>query len=353
MTDPDRQADAPPSLARRLLSVPEVGILIPLVALVLFFYAREPAFLNRESITTILRFMAFVGIIAVGQTLLIIVGEIDISVGSVAGLGAIIAAHLMAKADWCAGAAIGFALLACAAIGLFNGFLITRLGVPAFIATIGMLYMARGVKYVICGGFPVSGLPEAIKRFGAQEPLGTNWAFVIFIGLIIVGDLVLRRTVYGRALYATGGNIEVARLAGINTFWIKMSAFATCSLLSGLAGILLMAQLRSGSTTIGDGWELKVIAGTVVGGVSLLGGAGSMLGTLIGVTILFVVENGLVFIKVDPHWQTVAIGLVMILAVMVDMARRTGKLDVRRWLALATRASWLKGSKPDVKEKGQ
>ncbi len=343
---------AAPSLVRRLLAIPEVGILIPLVVLVLVFYACRPTFLARDNIVAILRFMSFVGIIAVGQTLLIIAGEIDISVGSVAGLGAIAAAHLMATAGWPVAAAIGAALLACALVGALNGFLITRLGVPAFIATIGMLYMARGVKHLICGGFPIYPLPPWIGRVGPMEPLGTNWAFVVFIALVLVGDLVLRRTVYGRALYATGGNIEVARLAGINTFWIKMSAFITCSILAGLAGILLMAQLKSGDTTIGEGWELNVIAGVVVGGVSLLGGAGSMLGTLIGVTILFVVANGLVVINLNPHWQTVAIGLVMILAVMVDMARRTGKLDVRRWLALAARASWLKGAKPPVKEKG-
>ena len=336
------ETPAAPSLPRRLLAIPEVGILIPLIVLVLFFYVRQPTFLDRENITTILRFMAFVGIIAIGETLLIIVGEIDISVGSVAGLGSIIAAHLMAKAGWPIAASLGFALLMCALIGLLNGYIITRLGVPAFIATIGMLYMARGVKYLICGGFPISRLPQWIKAFGAQEPLGTNWAFAIFIALVLVGDLILRRTVYGRALYATGGNIEVARLAGINTFWIKMSAFIACSLLSGLAGILLMAQLQSGDTAIGDGWELNVIAGVVVGGVSLLGGAGSLLGTLIGVTIVFVVPNGLVVIQVSTHWQTVAVGVVMILAVMVDMARRTGKLNLRRWLALAAQAPWLR-----------
>ena len=271
---PDQMTDGPsgheletraaPSLVRRLLAIPEVGILIPLIVLVLFFYVRQPTFLDRENITTILRFMAFVGIIAIGETLLIIVGEIDISVGTVAGLGSIIAAHLMAKAGWPIAASLGVALLMCALIGLLNGYIITRLGVPAFIATIGMLYMARGVKYLVCGGFPISRLPEGIKAFGAQEPLGTNWAFVIFIALVLVGDVILRQTVYGRALYATGGNIEVARLAGINTFWIKMSAFIACSVLSGLAGILLMAQLQSGDTTIGDGWELNVIAGVVL-----------------------------------------------------------------------------------------
>ena len=348
----DRNPGATPSLARRLLSIPEVGILVPLIVLVLFFYACRPTFLASDNITAVLRAMAFVGIIAVGETLLIIVGEIDISVGSVAGLGAILAAHLMAIAHWHIAAAILFALFVCALIGALNGLLITRLGVPAFITTIGMLYMARGVKELVCGGNTIYPLPAWINSVGPLKPLGTNWAFVIFLALVLAGDLILRRTVYGRALHATGGNIEVARLAGINTFWIKMSAFITCSTLSGLAGILLMAQLKSGETAIGDGWELNVIASVVVGGVSLLGGAGTLLGTLLGVTILRVVENGLVVIKVDPHWQTVAIGLVMILAVMVDVARRTGKLDVRRWLALAARVPWLKGSKPPVKEKG-
>ncbi len=346
----EAETRATPSLARRLVSIPEVGILVPLVALVLFFYACEPTFLTLGFIRTILRAMAFVGIISVGETLLIIVGEIDISVGSVAGLGAAIAAHLMTAGGWPIAAATGFALLMCGLVGILNGFLITRLSVPAFIATIGMLYMAKGLKYLICGGSSIYPLPDWINRVGAREPLGTNWAFVAFIALVLVGDLILRKTVYGRALYATGGNIEVARLAGINTLWVKMSAFIACSLLSGLAGILLMAQLKSGEPSIGEGWELNVIAGVVVGGISLLGGAGSLLGTLIGVTLLQVVTTGLVVIRVSADWQTVAVGVVMILAVMIDMARRTGQLGVRRWLARLVRVPWLRGGEKSPKE---
>ena len=309
-------------LVHKIFKNPEIGVLIPLVLIIAGFSLNEPDFLTPNNVSAILRSLAFVGIIAIGQTLIILVAEIDISVGSVAGLGAIIAAQLMTAAELFVPVAILLALLACALVGLVNGVLVNQARIPSFIATIGMLYIAKGVTYLICHGNPIYPLPSSIEKLSMQEPFGTSWPFVLFIVLILVGDQMLRRTVAGRKLYATGGNAEVAKLAGINTILVKTGAFVACSTLAGLAGILQMFQLNTGQPTIGLGWELMVIASTVVGGVSLLGGSGTILGTLIGVLILYSVQNGLNFLNVNTHWETVAIGMIMILAVLVDMLRR-------------------------------
>jgi len=312
---------------RKLWAVPELGVLVPLVVCTLLFYSVSHSFLSYNSVASMLRAMAFVGIIAVGQTWLMIVGEIDLSVGSVAGLCAVASSWLMKHAGWSveAGLAAGI-LLGCVA-GLINGIVAVRFGIPAFIATLGMLYIARGFNYVLCKGYPIYPIPDSLKAFGRAEPLGLSWAFVIFVGAVLIGDFCLRKTVFGRMVYATGGNKEVARIAGINTDWVKLSCYMLTGALAGVGGMLLMAQLNVGQPEIGVGWELDVIAAVVIGGVSLFGGIGTVTGTFLGLMIMQVVRSGLVVTGVNTHWQTVAVGVIMILAVGVDLLRRRTKIS--------------------------
>ena len=312
---------------RRLTAQPEVGILIPLIALILIFFLINHAFLSPNSVGAMLRAMAFVGIIAVGQTWLMVAGEIDLSVGSVAGLCAVASSWLMKDAGWpvAAGLAAG-AALGCAA-GLINGLVAVRFGVPAFIATLGMLYIARGFNYLLCQGYPIYPIPDALKNFGRAEPLGLSAAFIVFVLIVIAGDFALRKTVFGRMVYATGGNKEVARIAGINTDWVKVSCYILSGLFAAVGGMLLMAEINVGQPEIGVGWELDVIASVVIGGVSLFGGVGTVLGTLLGLVIMQVVRSGLVVAGVSTHWQTVAVGVIMIVAVGLDLLRRRGKIS--------------------------
>lgn len=314
------------NIFRGLLKIPETGILIPMIVILLIFFAINPIFFSRDNILAMLRSMAFYGIVAVGQTMVILTGEIDISVGSVAGLGAILAGAFMTNLGLNVAFAIILAIIICSLIGFLNGLFIVRLKIPAFIVTIGMLYIARGINYLICKGYPIYPLPEFIQKYGSGEPFGTSWGFLIFIVLIIAFDQILRRTVYGRETYATGGNREVAKIAGINVSLIKIVPFVISSTLAGLSGIVLMTRLKSGEPTIGLGWELTVIACVIVGGISLLGGAGTMIGTLIGVIIILSVQNGLVITGVSTYWQTLAIGIIMIGAVYIDMVRRQRQL---------------------------
>jgi ribose transport system permease protein len=310
---------------RRLLAMPEVGILIPLVGFSIVFYIMDPIFLSNANVTTMLRAMSFVGVIAIGQTLLMISGAFDLSVGSTAGLAAIVCSYAMVNLNlpipvaFLAGLGVG------ALVGLINSFSVLKLGVPAFIATLGMLYIAKGITFLISKGYTIYPLPEAIKTFGTAEPFNTSWSFVIFIFLGVIAHIVLSKTTFGRKLYAVGGNPEVARLAGINPAKIQMTGFIVVGLSAALSGMLLMSRIVTGNPTTGLGWEMNVISGVVIGGVSLFGGSGSILGAFLGLLLMQVVTNGLVVVNVDPYWQTVSIGIIMIIAVAIDVMRRKSK----------------------------
>jgi ribose transport system permease protein len=311
---------------RRILSVPETGILIPLVAFIIVFRCVNDSFLSPNSMSAMLRAVAFIGIIAVGQTWLMIAGEIDLSVGSVAGLCAVVASWVMKETGWPLVAGLGAGLATGALVGAINGVVTVRLGVPAFIGTLGMMFTAKGVNYLISSGIPIYPIPQTLKAIGGAEPWGISWAFWVLILVAVIGELCLRKTIWGRCVYATGGNQEVARLAGINTSAVKIGAFILTGLCSATAGMLLMAQLNAGDPVIGGGWELDVIASVVIGGVSLFGGVGTVLGTLLGLVTMQVVRSGLVMSGVKSHWQMVAVGVIMVIAVAFDSMRRRTKM---------------------------
>jgi ribose transport system permease protein len=311
---------------RRVFAIPELGIFVPLLALTIFFYWLQPSILNAGSIGAMLRGMSFVGVVGIGMTMLMVAGEIDLSVGSVAGLCAIVCSWLMTKAGWPVPLALIAGIGLGGLVGLVNGWLTVVIGLPAFITTLGMLYIARGLNYLICAGYPVYPLPDSVKNFGAADTLGTSWSFIIFLLLVILVDVGMRWTTWGRMIYATGGNPEVARLAGISTTRVKVGCFIVTGMLAGLGGILLMSRIAVGQPEIGTGWELEVIAAVVIGGVSLFGGIGTVAGTLLGLAIMQVIRAGLVSTNVNTHWQTVAVGVIMILAVGVDLLRRRAKI---------------------------
>jgi ribose transport system permease protein len=311
---------------RRIFAIPEVGVLVPLLLFVGIFYALNPTFLSLNSVTTMLRAMSFVGIIGLGQTLLLISGAFDLSVGSTAGLAAIIFSYAMVKMNLPIPVAVLAGLGTGVIVGLANSFSVLKLGVPAFIATLGMLYIAKGITFLISKGYTIYPFPEVLQRFGPAEPLGTSWSFLMFVVLAVIAHFVLSKTTYGRKLYAVGGNPEVARLAGISPAAIQLTGFVITGISAALAGMLLSARIVTGNPTIGLGWELNVIAGVVIGGVSLFGGSGSMLGAVIGLLIMQVVTSGLVVAGVDPYWQTIAVGVIMIAAVAIDILRRRSKI---------------------------
>ena len=317
----DRRRVLPVLLA--LLAGGEAGVLIALVVLTVIFFLLNHGFLSSVNIRAMLIAVSYVGIIGVGQTILLVAGEFDLSVGSVAGLGSVVAGWLMTTGHAPVPIAVLGGLAAGAGLGLVNGVVVVRFGIPAFIATLGMLFVAQGLTQVVTNGYPIYPLPDSVGNFGQATTLfGIEWAFVILLVLLVIGDLAMRRTTVGRNLYATGGNKEVARLVGINTDRYKMICFILVGALAATAGMLVMASLSSATTSIGQGWELTVIAGVVVGGVSLFGGVGTVLGGAMGMLLLQVVQSGLVVVGVSANWQQVSVGVIMVLAVGLDVVRR-------------------------------
>ena len=309
-----------------VLGIPEMGVVIPLIIFILVFTALNPVMLSRVNMTVILRTIAFTGVVAVGMTFLIIAGEIDLSVGSVAGLGAIIFGWMMKNAGWSIPAAVVAGLLVGALCGLINGLLTVKVGLSSFIATLSMLFVARGVNYVITSAYPIYPLPPQIGQFGIQTPLGASWAFWLFVALVIIGDVVLRQTIFGGMVKATGGNKLAARVAGIRTDRVKIACFILTAMLAAVGGMLVVARIKTAEPQIGVGWELDVIASVVIGGVSFFGGVGTVIGTFFGCLLMQVVRSGLVVVKVSAHWQNAAVGMLLIAAVVADKLRRQARM---------------------------
>lgn len=355
-TPPPRRKLTPATVATviaKIIAVSEVGVIAALVVLVVVFTSLNDAFISAANLRAMLAAVSFVGIIAVGQTMLLVCGEFDLSVGSNAGLSAIVSAWLMTRPEWPVPLALAAGIGTGVFIGLVNGIVVVKFKIPAFIATLGMLYTAQGLNTVITNGNPIYPLPADVGKIG-ESTFGfkLGWSVLVMILLLVVGDLVLRRTSLGRNLYATGGNREVAELVGINTERYRLSCFMLTGGLAGLAGLMVMATLNSGSTSIGQGWELSVIAGVVVGGVSLFGGVGTVLAGLIGMLLLQVVQSGLVVVGVSANWQTVAVGVIMILAVGMDILRR--RISVGRSVTtIAAELSSANSPTPIVSEKGE
>jgi ribose/xylose/arabinose/galactoside ABC-type transport system permease subunit len=253
------------------------------------------------------------------MTFVIISGGIDLSVGSVLALAGICLA-LALEAGVPAPAAIGLALVVGTGCGLINGVLITRGRLPPFIATLGMMSVARGVALMLAEGRPISGFSEGFRAIATERLLAIPGPVLITIVIYAVAHFVLTRTVFGRTTYAIGGNEEAARLSGVQVLFHKTAVYGVAGLTSAAAAVVLTARLNSAQPTAGTMYELDAIAATVIGGSSLLGGEGTVTGTLIGALIMGVLRNGLNLLNVSSFLQQVVIGVVIIGAVLVDMS---------------------------------
>lgn len=300
--------------SQRVFGAPETLLVAAsMVVLAVVFAALEPAFLSGPNLSTILRTIAFIGIVAVGQTLLLVSGDFDLSVGSVAGLGAVFSALLMADLGLPVAVAVLGGLLAGGLVGLVNGLLTVHVGIPAFLVTLGMLFAAKGLTFVLSSGQQIYPLPDGVALLAA-EPFGLPVSVWVFVAVVLIGDLLLRKSTYGRRVYAIGGNEKATRLSGINTKRTRVAGFVATGALAAAAGVLLMARLGSGDPQIGSGWELTVIVAVVVGGVSLFGGIGTVVGALVGLLFLQVLSTGLVITGFDATLQPAVLGVVLIAA---------------------------------------
>lgn len=308
---------------RSLLARQEATITLLIFALLAFFYARNSAMLAPTTVVSILRTMAFPGLIGMGMVQLMISGEIDLSTGAMMSLGAVFAAKLIRDAGLPVPAAVACSLGLALLVGLTNALFTVKVGVPSVITTIGTSFIVRGISYSFTNGLPIYPLPAEVGVIGSWRPLGISFTFFLMLGLMILVQVLLNQTRWGAALYATGGNKVAAQVCGINTDRIKTICFMLTSLLAGIAGMLTMSQLPQtpGDPVIGRNLELDILVGVIVGGVSFFGGRGSAVGAFLGVTFIQLVRSGLVIGRFDSFLQTPVLGILLVIAAAADVLR--------------------------------
>jgi len=291
---------------------------------------RWPTFLKRDNLLNIANQIAVIAIMAIGMTMVVVAGGIDLSVGSLAALAAVVATRLVR--DVAGGLEAGTAgmllsglaaIVVCGAVGGVTGGLVTRCGVPPFIVTLAMMLVASGLASIVADGQSIYQVPDAFVRLGRGTDLfGLPNAVVLMLALYAAGHVVMSRTAFGRWLYAVGGNREAARLSGVPVERTLLVTYVVSGLLAGLGGVIMASLLKSGAPTYGQMYELYVIAAVVVGGTALSGGEGTMLGTLVGALVIAVIQNGMNLLGIESYTQKVVLGLVILGAVLVDRRRR-------------------------------
>lgn len=300
---------------RELLS--RYGILLAFLALATGLALLSPSFLSPSNLLNVLRQISVNALLAFGMTTVILCAGIDLSVGSVLAVSGALAAGL-SVAGWPAPAAMAAALVAGTLMGLFNGLFVAAFRIAPFIATLGGLTIFRGVALVYTGGRPITGLPDAFDALGNGVALGVPvpvWVMLAFLGLT---QFLLRFTSLGRAVYAVGGNEEAARLSGLPVMRTKLLVYGYSGLAAAMGGLVLTGRLNSAQPTAGSGFELDAIAAVVVGGTSLVGGRGSVLGTFLGAAIIGVLNNGMNLLDVSAFYQQIVKGGVILGALLID-----------------------------------
>lgn len=317
---------------RKAASFQEGGVLLALVFIFIMFSCLSPYFFNLNNFINIIRQISLLGIISMGMTMVIACGEIDLSVGSIYGASAILCGMMMINGFGIA-ASLVISILVGGLFGFINGALVTYGRIPSMIVTLGMMNIARGFALIISNGriINLSARTVSSPYLNTFIFLGQGHIFdipvmtVVFILITLISVVVFHKSLLGFHMKAVGGNAGAARASGINDKWVKIWAFTFMGLFSAVAGILNIAFLSNVQGTSGQGMELNAIAAVIIGGTSLSGGEGSVIGTLIGIFIIGVLNNGIVLLGISPFWQTLIIGLVIIVAVAVDTWVKKGR----------------------------
>ena len=301
-----------------------IGIIIALLAMCIFlviFPTTRTTFLTPNNMFNILRQNASNLFLATGMTMVIILGGIELSVGSVIALSGCVAAGCVVNLGL--PEAVGFmaAILVGAIVGMFNGLVICKTDIPPFIVTLASMNIAKGIALVYTQGAPIRCMTDAFKFPGAGYVGPVPTPVILMLIVFVIAALMINRTQLGRHIYAVGGNAQAAKFSGINVSKVKFIVYTYTGIMAGIAGVVVASRLYSGQPTAGDGAEMDAIAAVVVGGTSMSGGSGRIGGTLIGVLIIGVLNNGLNLMGVDSNWQYIVKGLVILLAVYVDFIR--------------------------------
>ena len=308
-----------------------MGVVIALLVLVAFFWWRNPGvFTKPANLAVIMRFIATFGILGIGEILVIITGGIDLSVGSMTALTGVLVAWLILKGVggimFGVVPAILIVLAFSALVGLWHGFFVTKVGVPAFIITLGTWLIASGAAAYITRGYPVVFPSEhPFLALGQGEFHSIPIMFIVLVVVALVASFILNLTTLGRHIYAVGGNREAARVSGVKVDAVRIFCYASSGVMAGIVGILLASRLGQGTPVVGSSYELWAIAATVIGGTSLFGGEGTVLGAIVGAAIMGVMQNGMVLVNLSSYLQTIVLGVVLVIAVVYDTLRRRRK----------------------------
>lgn len=315
---PRRQA----SLLSRFWAWEGSGVLVALAALTAALTLATDNFLSAYNVSVVLRQAAFVGLVALGQTLVLLVGGIDLSVGAAAGLTSIVGAIALTQWGIHPYLIIPFTMFFGFALGALNGVFVAGLRLNPFIVTLATWEIFAGLTLVITKGYPIRPLGDQFGIFGKGEIWGIPVPVIIFFASAIFLIWMLRQTRFGRNIFAVGGNRDAAILAGIRVRLVEFAAFGMAGMFAALAGILFASRMDAGQPSVGEGWLMGAITAAILGGTSLRGGQGSIVGTVLGALLLAVLGNGTVLLNVSGFWQRVIVGGVVLVAVLVDLLRR-------------------------------
>ena len=314
------------SLAKRAI----LEIVLIVLCIVLGFKAE--GFFSTDNMLNVLRNVSMQGVIAFGMTMVIISGEIDLSVGSAvafAGCLAAVVTELLAGVGVPVPLAVAMAIIVCLVVGFcigcLSGLVRARFGVPTFITTLAWMAALRGTAFLITNGFPVTSFPEWYNFLGGGYLFGIPFPAIVFAIVFCLVMVLMNYTSFGRSIYAVGGNMEAARLNGINVKRVKILVMGIVGFFAAISGVMQSAEIMSGTATTATGWELEVIAAVIIGGTSLMGGVGKIRGTLVGVIFLGVLVNGMTLLNISEYWQLVVRGVLILSAVLINRTQTAKK----------------------------
>ena len=304
--------------------ISEYFIFVIFIALVIVLTCLKPSFIQPSNLVNILKQASINGILSFGMMFVIIAGGFDMSVGSTVAFTGIVAA-LLGQGQYPLIVPLVIAMLAGLAVGVINGVGVSIGDLPPFIMTLGTMTAVRGLALLLCNGKPVTGISQEYRAVAAQSFFGVPMLAVFLVIVIAICSFVLAKTVYGRRVYACGGNLQAARVSGINPTLIRISTFSIAGLLAGLCGFLMTSRVTIGQPTAAESYEMDAITACVVGGVSMSGGVGKPWGVVVGCLLITVIANGLDIMGVSSHWQKIVKGAIIVLAVLIDVKGKRKK----------------------------
>lgn len=309
-------------MLRRFWDMPESGIIIILIVYAIFVQCINSKFLSSLNIMNFTRQGAYILLGGLGMTLVLIAGGLDLSVGSMIALSGVLAGYAMRDYNMPVIVGVLIGVIVGVAVGLINGAIITRFKVPPMIMTLGMMYIARGLVYIMTLGVTVYPLPDTFKELEQSDLLGVPSVVPFAILIAVLFAFVLKRTAFGRSVYAIGGNRDTAKLSGISISKITLAVYTICGAMAGLTGLVYASRLGSAQPGAGEGYEMNVIAACIIGGTSTFGGRGTILGTVLGALFISMLSNSMTLMKVDVNYHKLVIGTVLVLAVILDQYKR-------------------------------